>query len=57
MFEFFCSLLNVPVVPVSTSIEFISYRFIRNIRAATIFAPDLTSKIILQQGLHNHGDR
>jgi hypothetical protein len=47
LFEFFCRLLNVPVVPVSTSTEFISYRFIRKTRAAAIFAPsnpDLTSK-------------
>ena len=44
MFKFFYRFLSVPAVPVSTSIEFISYRSIRKTRAATIFAPDLISK-------------
>jgi hypothetical protein len=37
--KFLCRFLSVPSVPVSTSPEFISYRFIRKTRAATIFAP------------------
>jgi hypothetical protein len=39
LFKFFCRLLSVTVVPVGTSTEFSSYRFIRKTRAATIFAP------------------
>jgi hypothetical protein len=38
--KFLCKIPErIPSVPVSTSTEFISYRFIRNTRAATIFAP------------------
>jgi hypothetical protein len=37
LFKFFCRLLKVPVVPVSTSTEFISYRCIKKTRAATVF--------------------
>jgi hypothetical protein len=47
LFKFFCRPLNVPVVPVSTSAEFISYRSSRKTRAATTFVlsnPDLASK-------------
>jgi hypothetical protein len=44
LFKFFCRFLSVPLVPVSTSTEFISYRSIRKTREATMFAPDLTSK-------------
>jgi hypothetical protein len=44
LFKFFCRFLSVPLVPVSTSTEFISYRSIRKTKAATIFSLDLTSK-------------
>jgi hypothetical protein len=46
LFKFFCRLLNVPVVPVSTSVDFISYRSSGKTRAATTFVlsnPDLAS--------------
>jgi hypothetical protein len=60
LFKFFCRLLKVPVVPVSTSTEFVSYRSSRKTRAATVFVlsnPDLVSKMILLQNLHFDGER
>jgi hypothetical protein len=47
LFKFFCRFLNIPVVPVSTSTKFVSYRSSRKTRAATVFVlsnPDLVSK-------------
>jgi hypothetical protein len=52
--------LRVPVVPVSTSTEFVSYRSSRETRAATVFMlsnPDFVSKMILLQNLHFDGER
>ena len=60
LFKFFCRLLEVPVVPVSTSTKFVSYRSSRKTRAATVFVlsnPDLISKMILLQNLHFDGER
>ena len=34
LFKFFCRCLNIPVVPVSTNTEFVSYRCIKRTRAA-----------------------
>ena len=60
LFKFFCRLLKVPVVPVSTSTEFANYRSNRKTRAATVCVlsnPDLVSKIILLKNLHFDGER
>ena len=54
LFKFFCRFLSVPLVPVSTSTEFINYKFIRKTRAATVFMlpnPDLVSQMILLKKL------
>ena len=52
LFKFFCRFLSVPLVPVSTSTEFISNRFIRKTRETTIFAP-FKSRLTFKRQFHS----
>jgi hypothetical protein len=61
LLKFSCRFLNILVVPVSTSAQFLSYRCIKRPEAATVFVlfqiQAEFQKMVLQQGLHIKEER